>query len=92
MDPARFNVVTAYWKKEGQSLEAFKKEWESKSKKAGAKTVVTFTDGHSPFGYEYNPDYLSITSWKDKAAFEAFHKENLKMNHSVIKHVNQLTF
>lgn len=92
VDPARFNVVTAYWKKEGQSLESFQKEWQAKAKKAGGKVIVAFSEGTSPFGYHYDPDYLIMTSWDSQEAFDAFYKQNLEMDHAAIGHVNQLTF
>ncbi len=92
VDLSHYNVVTAYWKKNGQSLAGFQKEWQTKAKKAGGKTIVTFTEGTSPFGYHYAPDYLIMTSWASQEAFEAFYNENLKMDHSAISHVNQLTF
>ncbi|MCE7992312.1 MAG: hypothetical protein HEP71_10040 [Roseivirga sp.] len=92
VDPAKFNVVTAYWKKEGQSMESFKKKWQSKSRKAGGETLVAFSEGTSPFGYYYAPDYLVITSWDSRKSFEAFYEQNLKMDHSTIKHVNQFIF
>lgn len=92
IDLSRFNVVTAYWQKDGQSLEAFKQERQNKSRKAGGKTIVTFSDGTSPFGYQYAPDYLVITSWDNRADFDRFNQQNLKMNHTAIQHINQLIF
>lgn len=89
IDRSQVNVVTAYWIKEGQSFDAFKKEWETKASKTGGEIIIGFTNGTSPFGYNYNPYYLLITSWKDKEAFEAFKKQNVEMNHKAIEHVNQ---
>lgn len=92
VDPTKFNVVTAYWKKEGQTMQAFKKEWENKARKAGGKTLVALSEGTSPLGYYYAPDYLVITSWDNRESFEAFYKQHQKMDHKAIKHVNQLIF
>lgn len=89
INPQKFNIVTAYWHKDKSSFQKFKQRWIQKMKKAGGQTQVKFTEGTSPFGYHYNPDYLVITTWKNKAAFEQFYKENLKMDHSSVKHVNQ---
>ncbi|WP_271766291.1 hypothetical protein [Aquimarina algiphila] len=89
IDPERFNITTAYWQKDEQSFKKFKQEWLQKSKKAGGQIEIEFVEGTSPFGYHYNPDYLVITSWENKAAFEKFYTENLKMDHSSVKHVNQ---
>ena len=55
----------------------------------GGKTVVELMDGKSPFGYYYQPDYLVITEWKDKATFDAFYQANIKMKQEGVKHVNQ---
>lgn len=89
INPEKFTIVTAYWSKDKRSFEKFKQEWIQKSKKVGGQIQVDFVEGASPFGYNYNPDYLAITSWENKADFEQFYKENLQMNHSSIKHVNQ---
>lgn len=89
IDRAKVNVVTAYWKKEGEDFEVFKKEWQAKMRKAGGKLTIGFTNGTSPFGYHYNPHYLMITSWDSKEDFEAFRKQNVKMDHKAIEHVNQ---
>ncbi|GAB5526084.1 MAG: hypothetical protein Roseis2KO_39560 [Roseivirga sp.] len=89
IDRTKVNVVTAYWKKDGEDFETFKKEWQAKARKAGGKMVMGFTKGTSPFGYYYNPHYLMITSWESREDFEVFRKENLKMNHKAIAHVNQ---
>ncbi len=89
IDPDRYNITTAYWHNDKQSFKKFKQEWIQKSKTTGGKIEIEFVEGTSPFGYHYDPDYLVITSWENKAAFEKFYKENLKMNHSSVKHVNQ---
>ncbi len=89
IDRNKYNVVTAYWKNDTSDFEKFTKNWSSKAKKAGGKEVVSLKDGGSPFGYYYAPDYMVITSWNSKADFEKFYKENLKMDHKGIKHVNQ---
>jgi heme-degrading monooxygenase HmoA len=89
IDRRKVNVVTAYWKKDGEDFESFKKEWQTKADKAGGKLIIGFTDGTSPYGYYYNPHYLMITSWDSREDFEAFRKQDLKMNHKAITHVNQ---
>ncbi len=85
----KYNVITAYWKKEDSSFLQFKKDWLHQSNTAGGHVVIELNDGKSPFGYYYQPDFLVITEWESKAKFEAFHKENLKMNHKGVHHVNQ---
>lgn len=85
----KYNVVTAYWQKDKKGFQRFKKNWRDKVRRAGGTFTVELANGASPFGYYYNPDYLCITTWESKAAFEKFYKENLKMDHSAIKQVNQ---
>ncbi len=85
----KYNVVTAYWQKEGKSFTQFKKKWLQKSSNKGGKTILELTNGKSPLGYYYQPDYFVITQWENKTDFEAFHKENLIMNHEGVLHMNQ---
>lgn len=87
--PNKFYVTTAYWKSDAKAFKKFKKEWIKSAKQAGGQLKLTLTEGSSPFGYYYNPDYLVLTEWENKAAFEAFYKENLVLNHDSVKHVNQ---
>jgi len=89
IDKGKVNVVTAYWQKEEKDFAKFKKTLMKKTKKSGGKTVLALVDGKSPFGYYYQPDYLMITEWKDKATFDAFYQENIKMKQEGVKHVNQ---
>jgi hypothetical protein len=85
----KYKVVTAYWKDESTLFNEFKTDWLKKSNKAGGEIILELTNGKSPFGYYHNPDYLVITEWENKAAFENFYEENLKMNHKGVKHLSQ---
>ncbi len=85
----KVTVATAYWQKDMGDFNKFKKTLAKKTKKLGGKTVVELMDGKSPFGYYYQPDYLVITEWKDKATFDAFYQANIKMKQEGVKHVNQ---
>jgi len=89
IDKNKVTVATAYWEKEAGDFTKFKKALAKETKKCGGKTVVELSNGKSPFGYYYQPDYLVITEWKDKATFEAFYQKNIKMKHDGVKHVNQ---
>lgn len=86
---AKYNVATVYWQNDEASFKRFKDTWVKQSKRAGGKEILALTDGDSPFGYYYNPDYIVITQWDSKSDFDKFYKENLKMNHDGVKHVNQ---
>lgn len=87
--PDKFYVTTAYWRKDAKAFKKFKKDWEKTAVQFGGQVKLALTGGTSPFGYYYNPDYLVLTEWKNKAAFDAFYKENLMLDHDSIKHVNQ---
>ncbi|MEM1123139.1 MAG: hypothetical protein AAGJ18_22040, partial [Bacteroidota bacterium] len=89
IDRNKVNVVTAYWQDEETDFKQFKKAFTKKAKKAGGTALVELTNGISPFGYYYQPDYLVITEWDNRAKFDAFHRENTKMDHEGVKHVNQ---
>lgn len=89
MDKDKVIVATAYWEKNAGAFAKFKKALAKKTKKMGGKTILELMDGKSPFGYYYQPDYLILTEWKDKATFDAFYQENLKMKQEGVKHVNQ---
>lgn len=88
VDSEKFNVLTAYWSK-GNSFEEFNKKWLKEAKKSGGRIVLELTDGTSPFGYYYDPDYVTITEWDSKEAFDSFNEKNKLMDHKEVKHVNQ---
>ncbi len=89
IDRAKFNTVTAYWEKDSKDFEKFKQSWLAQAKKAGGQTKIEFANGQSPFGYQYNPDFLVITEWESEESFKKFHKQNTRMDHSAVEHVNQ---
>ncbi len=91
IDKTKFNTVTAYWGKDEKGFEKFKQSWLKQAKKAGGSTKVEFANGQSPFGYHYDPDFLVITEWENKDAFEQFHVQNAAMDHSSVEHVNQFS-
>jgi len=89
IDKNKYTVVTSYWKKDDVSFKKFTNQWQRKSSEKKGKTILTLTEGKSPFGYYHNPDLIFITQWDSKEAFEGFYQENLDMNHSGVLHVNQ---
>jgi len=82
-------TLTAYWEKTGSRFDNFKQEWLRKTRQAGGQVQLELEEGTSPFGYRYQPDYLAITEWESRTAFEKFNKENLAMDHGPVQHVNQ---
>ncbi|MFY0594023.1 hypothetical protein [Roseivirga sp.] len=89
VNPEKFNVLTAYWAENTDLFEKFNDQWIKVAKASGGKMVLELTDGTSPFGYNYDPDYLTITEWESQAAFEQFRIKNQSMSHVGVKHVNQ---
>lgn len=89
VDKDKVIVATAYWQEDTVQFTQFKKAFLKKAKKAKGRTVIELTNGISPFGYYYQPDYLVITEWDNRAEFDAFYQENVKMDHDGVKHVNQ---
>ncbi len=89
VDGAKFNVVTAYWGSDDLAFPKFRKAWLKQVEKSGGNKLIGFFKGTSPFGYEYNPDHLTITEWESKEAFDKFNEKVQAMNHEGVKHINQ---
>lgn len=89
IDPEKLTVVTTYWKNDNALFQKFKKDWLKKAQKAGGKVIIELSDAKSPLGYLYKPDFTVITRWENKADFDLFYKENLKMSHKGVQNVNQ---
>lgn len=85
----RFQVATAYWLESRNESSKFHEKWEKEIQKSGGEILIQLKDGKSPFGYQYNPEYFFITSWKSKAAFNAFQEKMAKLNLDNIQHVNE---
>lgn len=91
LDKSKIIVFTAYWKQDGREsgFESYILQWKEITKQSGGSLVIELTDGHSPFGYYYNPDYVVISQWDNREDFEAFLKKNLDMDTQALKNVNQ---
>ena len=91
LDSNKIIVATAYWKKNSKQseLDDFISNWKTAVKQTGATIKLELTNGKSPFGYYYNPDYIAITQWDNRENLEAFLKLNQKMNIGNLKNVNQ---
>ncbi len=89
INPEKVLVATAYWKEDASTFMNFKKEWLKKAKSKGGKVLLELNDTMSSVGYMYKPDYLVLTEWNDRAAFDAFAKESMKMGYEGIQNVNQ---
>lgn len=89
IDRSRYNVATAYWLSEGSKSNKFYKGWKQKIDDMDGQVLVQLSDGTSPFGYRYDPDYFVISSWENEAAFNAFNKVTQEMKADGIEHVNE---
>ncbi|WP_262694398.1 hypothetical protein [Kordiimonas aquimaris] len=85
----KIQVLTAYWEKDTRRFNTFIKEFMAKAKAGGGVVKLELTNPRSPFGYDYTPEHVTITEWDNQAAFDAFLKQNLAMDHAGVKHVNQ---
>lgn len=89
VNPEKINVVTAYWSGDDEAFPKFRSEWLKQVEKSGGNKLIGFFKGSSPFGYEYNPDHLTITEWESKEAFDKFNEKIQAMDHKGVRHVNQ---
>ncbi len=88
IDRSKCNVVTSYWG-EGTAFDIYIKTFKKATAQNGGKEVITLTNGDSPVGYVYNPDYLTITEWESKATFDAFYKKYQALQEESIENVHQ---
>jgi hypothetical protein len=89
INPDKIIVVTAYWKENSSKFKSFKKDWIYKMKNNGGKILIALENPKSSFGYMYKPDFMVLTEWKDRATFDVFNKERMKMGQKGIKNVNE---
>jgi len=85
----KFNVMTAYWSEDDQKFEKFTNLWKKNVEKQGGEIILDLQKGTSPFGYHYNPDFLTISEWENEAAFKAHLEKTLSSDHTGVQHVNQ---
>ncbi|XLS27995.1 hypothetical protein ACJD0Z_12385 [Flavobacteriaceae bacterium M23B6Z8] len=85
----QYQVATAYWLESEKQSSEFYKKWIKEVQESGGEILVHLTDGKSPFGYQYNPDYFVITSWKNEAVFKDFQEKIIKLKWDNIQHVNE---
>ena len=53
------------------------------------EVLVELQEGKSPFGYQYDPNFFVITSWKSEAEFDAFQKNMQALEADNIQHINE---
>jgi len=84
-----YQVATAYWLESEKKSSAFFSTWKKEILQAGGKILLQLQDGKSPFGYQYNPEYFVITSWKSEDAFRAFQVKLKALEMDNIEHINE---
>ncbi len=85
----KYYVVTAFWAEQKGRFKKFLKQWEVTQKQAGGTPLIVLTDGTSPFGYNFEPDYLTITEWETEAAFRSSLPKDNKLGYPGVRHLNQ---
>ena len=88
-DPTKYYVATMFWAEQKGKFAKFTKAWEAACQRAGAKQMITLTEGASPFGYYFNPGYLAITEWASEAAFRAAQTVESRLDYAGVRHLNQ---
>ena len=84
-----YHVATAYWLESGYKSSEFYNRWKKEIKSMGGEVLIQLKDGKSPFGYQYNPDFFVIASWKSEANFKAFQENVSKLELDKIQHINE---
>ncbi|MEL6657775.1 MAG: hypothetical protein AAFP77_01530 [Bacteroidota bacterium] len=90
IDSKRFNVVTTYWQEANASIITFHHQWMALAQAEGGELILELSEGKSPFGYYYQPTYLTVTSWESEAAFSAFLEKCSDLSPEGVQHLNQL--
>lgn len=85
----KFYVATAYWKKQSLGFENFTEKTIQNINRHNGKVILELSEGESPYGYYYNPDYFFITEWNNEVEFKEFMKENPLEEKQKLRHINQ---
>jgi len=88
-DPNKIYVLSAYWQRDKQSFDDFRTQHMAKIQQAGGQLKMRFGQGKSPFGYTYDPDLTLVTEWQNQDTFDEFHQQNLEINQTAVKQVNE---
>lgn len=89
INPKKVIVSTHLWKKNDSEFNTYKQEWLKKAKNNGGKVILELKNPRSAIGYMYKPDYVVLTEWNTRDAFDAFLKEDMKTGKKGIQNVNQ---
>lgn len=86
---SKFYVATSYWKKQTSDLDTLIGAMANNIAKYNGTLILELSEGESPYGYYYNPDYFFITEWNSEDDFKKFMKENQIREKQNLKHINQ---
>lgn len=87
--PGKIQVLTSYWKKDTGNFAGFKKAFLTLVDQYGGALKLSLSDARSPFGYDYTPEFTTITEWDSQQDFDAFLAENRAMDLNAVKQVHQ---
>ncbi|MEL6696683.1 MAG: hypothetical protein AAFP89_10595 [Bacteroidota bacterium] len=85
-----YQVATAFWLESDNQPSKFYEKWGNKVQALGGDVLIELKEGKSPAGYQYNPQFFVITSWKSEAAFRDFQEKVQRLKRDNIQHVNEL--
>ncbi|MEO1418750.1 MAG: hypothetical protein AAFW00_25950 [Bacteroidota bacterium] len=86
----QYQVATAFWLESDEQPSKFYEKWGKVVQASGGHILIELQEGKSPAGYQYNPQFFVITSWKSEAAFRDFQGKIQKIERDNIQHVNEL--
>ncbi|QLG45418.1 hypothetical protein [Costertonia aggregata] len=89
LNPKKVLVSTHLWKQNDSEFNSYQKEWLKKAKANGGKVILELKNSRSAIGYMYKPDYVVLTEWNTRDDFDAFLKEDMKIDKKGIQNVNQ---
>jgi len=84
-----YHAATAHWLTDATNPSNYLQEWLQTVKEMGGEVMCKLTNGKSPFGYQYAPDYFLLTSWENEAAFLAFQQSIQQLPMDNIQHINE---
>jgi len=85
----KIQVLTSYWSNNTTGFDNFKSAYLKKINQYGGDIKLNLKDPRSPFGYDYTPDFTTLTEWDSQEAFVAFLDASNLMNRDSIKQVHQ---
>ena len=85
----QFQVATAFWLEADEQTSDYYEEWLVEISRSGGQILIELSDGKSPFGYQYDPEYFVISSWENKSAFDAFQDKMKQLELDNIRHINE---